>query len=300
MYALIKNLSLVLIEGKDSKSFLQSMITCDINLIDSVYFATNQLNNKIYNIEEHTNNCIGCTRSDHKTDNISNAMIAAHLNEKGRAIGVFFVLFSKENAYYILINSDICQDMVNHLKKFVLRSKVQILLQDDLAVYLNMQEKQKLIFTIQRKQNETTKLTQSTEDAGITESLEINQWKKRIIELNIPMIYPATRGVFTSQQLELENINAVSFNKGCYIGQEIVNRTKYLAKKRYFLRKFVIDATEHVPIIGSSIMQYINSMIELCSIEQKADITDGTIIDYCEFNNENKRQYLIMASIFQK
>jgi folate-binding protein YgfZ len=48
----------------------------------------------------------------------------------------------------------------------------------------------------------------------------------------IPTIYAETSGQFTPQQLNFPEIGGVSFNKGCYIGQEIIARTHYLGKSK--------------------------------------------------------------------
>jgi folate-binding protein YgfZ len=53
----------------------------------------------------------------------------------------------------------------------------------------------------------------------------------------LPELYPETRDRFILQQLNLHRLGAVSFDKGCYTGQEIIARMKYLGtlKKRMFL-----------------------------------------------------------------
>ncbi len=48
----------------------------------------------------------------------------------------------------------------------------------------------------------------------------------------IATIYPQTVAQFTPHQLNYPAIGGVSFNKGCYIGQEIIARTQYLGKSK--------------------------------------------------------------------
>jgi folate-binding protein YgfZ len=52
-----------------------------------------------------------------------------------------------------------------------------------------------------------------------------------------------TSGIFIPQMLNLDYLNAISFKKGCYTGQEIVARMKYLGTlKRRMYRVAITDA----------------------------------------------------------
>ncbi|NMF88226.1 YgfZ/GcvT domain-containing protein [Aromatoleum petrolei] len=55
-------------------------------------------------------------------------------------------------------------------------------------------------------------------------------WQLAMIRAGLPLITAATQEEFVAQMLNFEVIGGVSFNKGCYPGQEIVARTQYLGK----------------------------------------------------------------------
>ncbi len=55
-------------------------------------------------------------------------------------------------------------------------------------------------------------------------------WDWLEIKAGIPIITPATQEQFVPQMTNLEAIGGISFQKGCYPGQEIVSRTQYLGK----------------------------------------------------------------------
>jgi len=55
-------------------------------------------------------------------------------------------------------------------------------------------------------------------------------WKRRELSRNVVWLGPATTERFIPQMLGLERIGAVSFKKGCYPGQEIIARARYLGK----------------------------------------------------------------------
>lgn len=55
-------------------------------------------------------------------------------------------------------------------------------------------------------------------------------WDWMRLTSGIPMIVAATQEAFVPQMVNLEVLGGVSFNKGCYTGQEIVARSQYLGK----------------------------------------------------------------------
>ena len=57
-------------------------------------------------------------------------------------------------------------------------------------------------------------------------------WQLLDIQAGVPQIVDATAEAFVPQMVNLELINALSFKKGCYPGQEIVARTHYLGKQK--------------------------------------------------------------------
>jgi folate-binding protein YgfZ len=62
-------------------------------------------------------------------------------------------------------------------------------------------------------------------------------WLLADIRAGLPQILPETSDAFIPQMVNLDLIGGVSFNKGCYVGQEIVARTRHLGRiKRRMLR----------------------------------------------------------------
>jgi folate-binding protein YgfZ len=62
-----------------------------------------------------------------------------------------------------------------------------------------------------------------------------DDWKLLDMLEGIPSIYPETSGVFLPHDLNLIELNAVSFSKGCYTGQEIIARMHYRGKPKNHL-----------------------------------------------------------------
>ena len=55
-------------------------------------------------------------------------------------------------------------------------------------------------------------------------------WHWRLVHAGIPRLGAALQDQFVPQMLNLERIGAISFDKGCYPGQEIVARSQYLGQ----------------------------------------------------------------------
>jgi folate-binding protein YgfZ len=69
--------------------------------------------------------------------------------------------------------------------------------------------------------------------------------------LGIPVILPETQEQFVPQMVNLDAIGGVSFQKGCYPGQEIVARTQYLGKikRRMYLANIKgSEGGEHISV----------------------------------------------------
>lgn len=62
------------------------------------------------------------------------------------------------------------------------------------------------------------------------ETADTQAWRLHQIRAGIGMISLATCERWIPQELNLEALGAISFNKGCYPGQEIIARSKYLGK----------------------------------------------------------------------
>jgi folate-binding protein YgfZ len=76
----------------------------------------------------------------------------------------------------------------------------------------------------------------TTEFPGLP-SLLIDAWRLLEVRSGVPMIGAATAEHFVPQMVNLELVNGVNFQKGCYPGQEVVARSQYRGtlKRRMFL-----------------------------------------------------------------
>lgn len=75
---------------------------------------------------------------------------------------------------------------------------------------------------------------------------ESNAWALLRILAGVPRVYPATSGHFVAQMLGLEELGAVHFNKGCYLGQEVIARAHYRGAVKRHLQRGSCTATEPI------------------------------------------------------
>lgn len=176
--------------------------------------------------------------------------LGAYCNHKGRVIAVFRIFLHKNN-YYLLLPYNILENTLKTLKKYGAFSKI----------------------TIKNVSNNFELITDHPVSKMLFQFKDENSWRLFNIEQGIPTIYPQTIEKFTPHMLNLPELNAVSFNKGCYLGQEIIARTEHLGKtKRQMFQQEINSEKNYFP--GDEIYNDTNEKI-------------GTLIDIAKTRQSN-------------
>lgn len=81
-------------------------------------------------------------------------------------------------------------------------------------------------------------------DLTFSQPLSDTDWQLALIAAGIPVIGEATSGKYTPHMLNLDSLGAISFDKGCYTGQEVVARIEYRGKSRRRLARYRAESTE--------------------------------------------------------
>ena len=99
-------------------------------------------------------------------------------------------------------------------------------------------------------------------------------WNAMNIASGIGFIEEKTSGLFIPQMLNLQALNGISFDKGCYIGQETVARAKYrgINKRALFI---LTGRASKAPEVGDNIQVLINNNWKRI----------GTIISGCQYGD---------------
>lgn len=253
----LTHLAVIEAGGADAQSFLHSQLTSDIKAL-----------------AKHT------------------ARHAGWCTPKGRLLASFIVSREADN-YRLLLAEDLRAFCEKRLRMYVLRAKVT-LNADEALVVLGLAGAQ-MAETLATAGLPCPEALLSSTRHGAIEILRLDAqrvillcplaqapdlwaqlankarpaglpvWQWLDVENALPLVTLATQEAFVPQMLDLEKIGALSFNKGCYPGQEIVARTQYLGKvKRHLYR---VSAT--VPLLAGE---------EIFSPEQ-ADQSVGRIVN---------------------
>jgi folate-binding protein YgfZ len=86
---------------------------------------------------------------------------------------------------------------------------------------------------------------------GVTRSRD--DWRTLDIAAGVPQVYASSQGEFVAQMLNLDLLGGIAFDKGCYIGQEIVARAHYRGRVKRRLQRFA-HAGDAAPAPGASVM----------------------------------------------
>lgn len=227
----ITHLTLLRAAGEDTATFLQGQITCDIRDVSS------------------ERGCFG-----------------AICNAKGRVRSTF-VVWRDAEAYWLILPASL-RDMIQQvLQKYILRAKVQLAPGDEIyrlyeARHASVTDDTTAHFTVQRREAMWVMRWPSAA-AGITRELclvpaqtspktidargtETDDALARDIAAGLPWLNSATTEQFIPQMLGLETWRGISFNKGCYTGQEVVARAHYLGEVKRRLHRFVVEGIDEV------------------------------------------------------
>ena len=226
-------LSAVRISGPDAGSFLQSQLSADIGALEA-----------------------------------GQATFAAYCTPKGQVLGLLLVCNSGDG-YFLVASSVLLAGIVQRLKIFVMRSKVEW---DDSIELMVMgipasaeAPPGSSLFT-----PGTLPLTYAIDLSMPCSSDHAETWKSEELRLGVAWLDASTTEKFIPQMLGEDHIGALSFSKGCYPGQEIVARARYLGKVKR--KPLIVTAKGQVQLENMSKLE----------IHYPDESVSGTLIDSAE------------------
>lgn len=259
----LSHLGLIVIGGADATDFLQGQLSNDVRELSA-----------------------------------SHTQLSSHCSAKGRMLANFRVLRLEERFLLVLPHAQL-EPLIKRLRMFVLRS--QVTLEDasdrlvcfgvigrcadaalgalfgglpidenamahaeDCALIRVAGTPPRYLFIGPPEQAKSV-WTAAAEQA--TEA-NPNLWALHDIRAGLPVILPETSDTFVPQMTNMQLIDGVSFNKGCYNGQEVVARMQYLGKLKRRMYVAEVDA-EHTPRPGD----------ELSVPGSRSEQTPGRVLD---------------------
>lgn len=178
-------------------------------------------------------------------------LLAGLADPKGRLLGLAD-LFVAGDSLRLLVPAPMAEPLLARLRTYVLRSKVQLHLGDEAitGVFTDGGAPPAGSLALARAPGRSIVLGPAGESSpGETPGA----WALAEIRDGRPAILPATAGEFVPQMVNLDLLDGISFTKGCYTGQEIVARTRYLGRVKRRMLRFASTRSEvaaGTPIMG--------------------------------------------------
>jgi folate-binding protein YgfZ len=174
-------------------------------------------------------------------------MLAGWANAKGRLLCIAWVL-DWNDAVHLILPANLIDSVARRLGMYVLRSQVEISQPDTAVWFLTNKDSEEsapipcfkstfCIFQLNNSSRLMLGFGQLPDTIAGTDNAHTDtEWRAACITAGLPWVYQATNEIFVPQMLNLDLLNAISFSKGCYVGQEIVARTQNLGriKRRMF------------------------------------------------------------------
>lgn len=233
----LKDRTIIEINGSDSKSFLQGLITNDINK------ATEK-----------------------------NLIYSCMLSASGRFLYDFFI-FTNSDKLIIDCARERRDEICKKLGFYKLRAQVKIEKNDEILVGFSDKittDEKNLIFKDPRKEGLGNRIYfNKSDNLNLTDD---NYYHYKRISLKIPESEnDLTYEKSIILEFDFDNLNAIDYQKGCYIGQELTARTHYKGQIR---KKIAHVKIENLKEIAKNSEIFLN----------KEEV--GIILSSCLYNSE--------------
>ena len=193
----LPNRSILSIEGKDSEKFLRGIVTCNI-------------------------------------DNIKNKLAyGSILTPQGKLL-YDFIISKKNNDFLIDVSKSNIDNFIKLLNMYKLRSDVRLIKNEDLSVFVDLDKED------ENNENSDPRLAalglrKILSSSYKNYSNDINIYEKKLVKLGVAEIGGGIKpGEIFPIEANLDYLNGIDFQKGCFIGQEVCSRMyrKGKVKKR--------------------------------------------------------------------
>lgn len=200
--------AVIALQGEQAWEFLQGYVTCDVMAISS-----------------------------------GGGQLAACCNLKGRVISSFYIV-NYFNHAFLLHPKETTDITIEHLQKYAVFSQTELVdVSNQWNVYqcMSVSDADAPIRVCLPASSRGIVLSPISSPLSI-ESASTVDWQLADIKEGVFLVDKIHSGQYLPQMLDYHQLGAISFTKGCYLGQEIVARTQHLGKlKRQLIRAVFLD-----------------------------------------------------------
>ena len=200
------------------------------------------------------------------------SLLAGYHNPQGRAIALLRLVYWDADDILAVVPRELAGGVVSRLSKFVLRAKVKIADESaawqisglvgttKVAVQADAAPELPTIVSAQTRAEgavfvciaESPPRWLMIAPAGMSSAAiapaarpdnvvigDRENWRRLDIAAGLPQVCAATSEEFVAQMLNLDVLNAIAFDKGCYTGQEVIARAHYRGRVKRRMQRFV-------------------------------------------------------------
>ncbi len=201
-------LGVICIEGDDAQSFLQGQSTPDLRKIA-----------------------------------LGESVFGAFCNAQGRVIANGWFQ-SIDAGFRLVISRDLVPTLIKRLRMYVLRAKVTVSdATDHASLWVSSKADPRLEYDWLIKGPMGLSLFAAQRDTfpEAILALQGEAFELALIQAGIPLVTLETSECYIPHMLSMDFLGGLSFDKGCYTGQEIVTRTQFLGKVKRTLHRLATD-----------------------------------------------------------
>ena len=207
--------------------------------------------------------------------NDSNALYGAFCNPKGRIKSTFLLVQINPEKLLMLLQPDQCAYLQDELKMYIAFFKSEVtdetanyqmlgLLHDEAgrkeSTYTVTSENDVFRVNLPGEFRRELLISENTIETDGFDELDNNDWAIQDIQNGLVWTHEGTREKFLPHDINLPGLGGVSYEKGCYTGQEIVARMHYRGNPKY--TSAVLSTEESIDALESPL---------------KAELSDGKV-----------------------
>ncbi|MEZ8990378.1 tRNA-modifying protein YgfZ [Vibrio breoganii] len=254
----------IAVTGADSKSYLQGQVTCDVVQLDA-----------------------------------ERSTLGAHCDAKGKMWSLFR-LFHHNQGYALWQHKSGIETALQEIKKYSVFSKVDLELSSQISIGVLGEQADSFIDSITDGQGDVRSIASGSaikidsqrwlllvnEDEleslkpqlQNAEEISADAWDYVDVVNGIPRVIQSQQNTHIPQTLNLQALDGINFEKGCYTGQETVARAKYRGTNKKVMRLLQGTANENAAFTferqvgenwrgaGEAIAQYRNQQGEALAL----------------------------------
>jgi len=180
-------------------------------------------------------------------------LLAGYHNPQGRVIALLQLILVGSNDLLAVLPRELAPLVAGRLAKFILRAKASV---EDASASLHIRgfvgagadaPARAGAIALARTAREPARWL-GIYPAGLSDAAsgDRERWRRLDVAAGQPQVYARTSEEFIAQMLNLDALDAIAFDKGCYTGQEVIARAHYRGRVKRRMQRFVTPSPQEL------------------------------------------------------